>query len=218
MSMTREEFNRAFTEEVSMEFADIPNEDEIDVTFSADFLRKMDNLIAWQKGGTWRLLQKMRKHVAMIAIIVLGTMVTSCGVVEIVKNMHHDLYMDLKQEFLESGGALDENAEFHKLTYVPEGYEISGVSISEGTKQMEYQNESYDNIWFMQDKTGEAYSILSEEVVKSETVTIDGNKVVLFENNMLIGAMWIEDGIYIEILYFSGSDMEELKAIVEGVK
>ena len=216
--MTREEFNRAFTEAVSMEFADVSCEDEIDFTFSEEFLRKMNNLIAWQQGGTWRLLHRKRKHVAMIAIIALGAMVTACGVVEIVKYMHHDLYLDMKQEFLESGGTLDENAEFHKLTYVPEGFALSGVSTSEGTKTIEYQNKSHDRITFMQDKTGEAYSILSVESVKIETLTINGNKVIIFENYRLVGAMWIEDGIYMEILYFDGSEMEELKKMVEGVK
>lgn len=217
--MTRDEFKRAFTEAVSMEFADIPTkESEIDVTFSQEFLRKMDNLIMMQKDGIGVFFNTMRKHVAMIAIIVLGVMITACGVTQVMKYLHYDIYTEMKNEFLENGGALDMNAEFHELTYVPEGFTKSSVDSSAANKIVEYENKSWDKICFLQDKTGESYYILTEESVTSENVTIDGNTVVLFKNNKLIGAMWIEDGIYMEILYFDGTDMEELKAIVEGVR
>ena len=218
MSMTREEFNRAFTEVVSMEFADIPTkESEIDFTFSEDFLRKMDTLIALQQDGVWRLLGVVRRHVAVIAIVILGTLVTSCGVAAVIKSQHYDIYLQVKDEFLENGGNLDLNAEFHDITYVPDGFEKSALSSRETSRIVEYQNKSGHEISFLQDKAGDHYSILSEEMVTRETVTVAGNTVEIFQNHRLIGAMWIEDGIYMEILYFGGEDVDELKAIVEGI-
>lgn len=219
MAMTRDEFKRAFTEVASMEFADIPtDESEIDFTFSQEFNQKMELLIARQQNGMWRALQVVRKHIAVIAIVILGTLVTSCGVAEVVKYLHYDIYLEVKNEFLENGGSLDLNAEFHDITYVPDGFEKSALSSRETSRIIEYKNKRGHEISFLQDKAGDSYSILSEESVTRETVTIAGNTVELFQNHRLIGAMWIEDGIYMEILYFGGTNTDEIKAIVEGVE
>ena len=45
MSMTRSEFNMAFSTVIAEEFADIPDESEIEVEFSDEFNRKMQELI-----------------------------------------------------------------------------------------------------------------------------------------------------------------------------
>lgn len=45
MSMTRSEFNMAFSTVIAEEFANIPDESEIEVEFSDEFNRKMQELI-----------------------------------------------------------------------------------------------------------------------------------------------------------------------------
>lgn len=45
MSMTRSEFNMAFSTVIEEEFANIPDESEIEVEFSDEFNRKMQELI-----------------------------------------------------------------------------------------------------------------------------------------------------------------------------
>lgn len=45
MSMTRSEFNMAFSTVIAEEFADVPDESEIEVEFSDEFNRKMQELI-----------------------------------------------------------------------------------------------------------------------------------------------------------------------------
>ena len=219
MAMTKKAFKEAFHDAMALEFAEVPMcESELEYTFSEEFTRKMDNLIAMQEDGVWRLLGMVRRHIAVIAIIILGAFVTSCGVTEVVKYLHYDIYVEVKNEFLENGGALNLDAEFHKLTYIPQNFEEMMISKMDTNIIVEYKNEKGHKISFLQDKAGDCYSIITEELVTNETVTLDGNTVVLFENTQLIGAMWIEDGIYMEILYFGGTDMEELKAMVEGAE
>lgn len=217
--MTREEFNRAFTVVISMEFANVPmQESEIDVVFSPNFLKKMDTLISMQQGSILKIVSVMRRRIAILVIVIVGLLVTSCGIIQVTKYMHHDIYLEVKSEFLENGGELDLNAEFHDMTYVPEGFEKSSLDNQETSKIVKYSNERGHWISFLQDKAGDSYSILAEESVTRETITIDGKKVEVFKNYELIGAMWIEDGVYMEIIFHAGNDMDELKAMIESVE
>ena len=72
MAMTKVELNQVFRESVSMEFADIPsNEEQISFPFSDNFLQKMSKLIALQKTLYWNCVNTATKRVAIVAILFL---------------------------------------------------------------------------------------------------------------------------------------------------
>ena len=72
MAMTREELNQVFRESASMEFADIPsNEEQIPFSFTENFLRKMSKMITLQKTLYWNFVNTAIKRVAIVAIIFL---------------------------------------------------------------------------------------------------------------------------------------------------
>lgn len=226
MSMTREEFNRAFTEVVSMEFADIPTkESEIDFTFSKNFLRKMDNLIALQQDGVWKLLGVVRRHIAVIAIIILGVTISACGINQVVIHLYGNVYEEMREEFYAGVTATEIAYEF-KISDLPEGFEKVGLIKDTRHIISEYENEDGDEIIFLQDATAEARLGIKDElteagegrkyVTRSSTMIRD-IKVELYENKDYAGAIWIEDGYYMELRYYGCESLEEITAMIDSV-
>lgn len=77
MAMTKVELNQVFRESVSMEFADIPsNEEQISFPFSDNFLQKMSKLIALQKTLYWNCVNTATKRVAIVAFFLLSITAT----------------------------------------------------------------------------------------------------------------------------------------------
>lgn len=219
MTISRKEFNQIFQEVIALEFAEISTEEsDIAYTFSDDFLRNMDTLIASQKKTSWNFMHFAKRHAAMIAIVLLGLFATACGVTQVIYYLHEDLYYQKRQELLESSEFQNVEINYRSLTYVPEGFEKTAVFKNSYYKQMEYQNERGNTIIFVQDTEGKTRYILKEEEVTKETLQIGSYEVDLYKNDQWMGAIWIEDGMYMEILFYGCDDVEELKAIVEGVK
>lgn len=227
MSMTREELNRAFHEAVALEFADIPTkESEIDFTFSEEFTRKMDNLIAMQQDGVWRFLNVVRRHIAVIAIIILGVSISACGINQVITHLYGNVYEEMREEFY-AGVTVTEIAYEYGISEVPDGFEKVGFSTSSSCIISEYQNEAEDEIIFLQDATADVrMGIKSEllwddperEYVTRTSTTIRGINVELFENKYFAGAIWIEDGYYMELRYYGCEDLEEVKAMIESIE
>ena len=192
MAMTREECNCAFTEVVSIEFSDVPaQESEIDFTFSEDFLRKMDNLIALQQDGIWRLLNVARRHVAMIAIIVLGTMVTACGINQVIMNLNKIVREDIREEFYAKVTAM-EIVDEYQINKVSEGFEKIRISRSNVRVLSEYENKEDDVICLWQatleDVKNIDSSIMHENISEKDYIShystvIRGLDVEIYEND-----------------------------------
>ncbi|MBQ2901916.1 MAG: DUF4367 domain-containing protein [Agathobacter sp.] len=226
MSMTREEFKRAFTEVASMEFADIPtDESEIDFTFSQKFLRKMDNLIALQQDGVWRFLNMMRRHIAVIAIIILGVTVSACGINQVITHLYDNVYEEMREEFY-AGVTATEISYIYEISKVPEGFALKRLSKAEGSVITEYQNTAGDEIIFLQDATDEVKMNIKQtgwddpmrEQVTRTSMTVRGIEVELYENKYVTGAIWIENGYCMEIQYYGCEGTDEVIALVEVVK
>lgn len=218
MSMTRDEFKRAFTEVVSMEFADIQtNESEIDFTFSQEFLRKMDNLIALQQDGVWRFLNVMRRHIAVIVLIILGVTVSACGINQVITHLYSNVYEEVREEFY-AGVTATEITHVYEIAEVPEGFEITRVTKNGGHKVTEFKDERGNTIRFLQDATEGVKMHIQGERIEKTSMTIRNLDVVIFENNDLIGAMWIEDGYFMEILYYGCEEIEEVVELVDAIQ
>ena len=225
MSITREEFNRAFHEAVAMEFADIPiQEAEIDFAFSKDFLRKMDNLIVMQEDGIWKLLGMIRRYVAVIAIVILGVSISACGINQVITHLYGNVYEEMREEFY-AGVTATEISYAYDIAELPEGFEK--VSLTKDSRHIisVYQNEAGDEIYFLQDATADTkMGIMNTSVEpKREYVTrsssmIRGFEVELYENEYFAGAIWLEDGYFMEIRYYGCEDIEDVKAIVETIE
>lgn len=88
MGMTRTDFNHAFREVASIEFADIPcDEAQIQFNFSDKFTQKMEKLIARQKNPYWKYVNTSKKRVAIVAILLLFIAVTAFSKEEVRASM-----------------------------------------------------------------------------------------------------------------------------------
>lgn len=221
MAMNRAEFKKAFQDVIAMEFAEIPlDEKSIDYSFSDAFLVKMDELISYQKKTSWNLMNYVKRHIAMIAIVLLGLFATACGVTQILYYLHGDLYNEHRQEVEENTQVMSDVNLSYIINELPDGFIKTSVSKGPDHRIVEYLNERGQKIVFLQDATAGTRFILQDEQVISETVSIGEKEVDIFQNNQLIGAMWIENGVYMEILYYGVGDdkIDELKTIIESIK
>lgn len=216
--MTKSEFKQAFSEAVALDYVDIPEDEAmIDITFSNEFLSQMDRLISDQKKIIWNMMYAIRRNVAMIAIIILGMFVTACGVTQIIYLLHEDIYNENVEE-IEQNGAVREIEYVYKIYELPEGFEKVSLSKGIGFRESTYRNESGCKILFLQTTNAEFRYILSEEEVIKETEVIENREVDIYKNNDLIGAIWVENGYYMEILYYGCEDIEDIRNIILSVK
>ena len=216
--MTKSEFKQAFSEAVALDYVDIPEDEEmIDITFSNEFLSQMDRLISDQKKIIWNMMYAIRRNVAMIAIIILGMFVTACGVTQIIYLLHEDIYNENVEE-IEQNGAVREIEYVYKIYELPEGFEKVSLSKGIGFRESTYRNESGCKILFLQTTNVEFRYILSEEEVIKETEVIGNREVDIYQNNDLVGAIWVEEGYYMEILYFGCEDIEDIKNIILSIE
>lgn len=216
--MTKSEFKQAFSEAVALDYVDIPEDEAmIDITFSNEFLSQMDSLISDQKKIIWNMMYAIRRNVAMIAIIILGMFVTACGVTQIIYLLHEDIYNENVEE-IEQNGAVREIEYVYKIYELPEGFEKVSLSKGIGFRESTYRNESGCKILFLQTTNAEFRYILSEEEVTKETEVIENREVDIYKNNDLIGAIWVENGYYMEILYYGCEDIEDIRNIILSVK
>lgn len=68
--MSTFDFTSAFREAVSQEFSNVPDEAEIALDFSSDFLQKTENLVASSNGKSRKSAQTFAKRIACVAAIV----------------------------------------------------------------------------------------------------------------------------------------------------
>lgn len=66
MAITKDIFNNAFREAIAQEYIDIPNEDNIEYSFSGKFEKKMQKLIKSQKRTYWHLINTATKKAAVV--------------------------------------------------------------------------------------------------------------------------------------------------------
>ncbi len=66
MAITKDIFNNAFREVITQEYINIPNEDDIEYSFSGKFEKKMQKLIKSQKRTYWHLINTATKKAAVV--------------------------------------------------------------------------------------------------------------------------------------------------------
>lgn len=218
MSISKDEFYQVFHQEISLEFSEIPmQESEIEHAFSEEFQRKMEQLLAWEKNGVWSLLNYARKHIVAVVIVVLGVSISACGIVQMSTHLYGNLYDEMRQEFY-AGVTATELADIYTITELPEGFEVVQKTKNTGHQITKYKDDRGKAIYFLQDATEGVKLSAQTDQVKKQTVTIRDLSVVIFENYELIGAIWIEDGYFMEIIYYGCEDVEDVIRLVESVE
>lgn len=220
MAMSREELNRAFREVAAMEFTDVPLEDDISVSFSSKFIKKMNKLIARRKTPFWEYVNTAKKRVAIVAIALLSLLMIVLGNEEIRASMLQwcaEVYEEYTHYFFE-GETTKEIAYKYQLMMVPEGFEVVQIIDDNKCYIITYENENRQTIIFKQNATEGYDYIMDNERLEWSTVIIDEKKIEMFVDSNDMGAMWTEDGYFMFLYYSECEDIEIIKQMVESVQ
>lgn len=106
----------------------------------------------------------------------------------------------------------------YQLTVIPDGFEIAYEYRDSEIVTIAYENQIGNYIQFRQQVTENFDTYVDNEKGKWNTVLINNKDVKLFDYTTLMGAMWIEDGYYMLLIYHGCDDMEIVKEMVETMR
>lgn len=218
--MTKSEIMEAFREAASAEFIDIPNSDEIKHDFSPEFEAKMQKLIRSQKSFCWNLVSTTRRKALVIAavIVLLTVSVFSVGAVR-----------DTAKEYLitafEKYFTLDtQKTELETIDYVysfseiPEGFECVDCLKSDGNITTIYDNGKGNLMIVEQIIRGESNVSVDSEMGEVVEIMSGDKKVVIYKNERVSSAFWIEDEYEMSLSYHGEISTDEMSKLIQAIK
>ena len=226
--MTRSEFNMAFSTVIAEEFADVPDESEIEVEFSDEFNRKMQELIdsiGANNGQQPKNDRKSRLNIkglialaATLALLLAGLMSVNAAGDSIV-NFIVKTYEDFK-EILFAGDGAAEIDHVYAFTEVPEGFTETERVLNDDMSFVRYENSDTGAVIELSQSTANITTMfLDDKSVKSKTLSDDGEYVEIYcgESDEIYNAFWIEDMYSMELLYSGETSYDELLKIINTI-
>lgn len=222
LAITRNELLAAMRAVASAEFAHIPKtDDEIDLSFSPSFLKRMERLFRNQKKAYWKYVNTVGKRVALIAASVLILFATACSIKPIREPMFRfftEIYETFTAYFFE--GDAEEKVIEHEycLDPVPEGFaEVSRVSMKT-IITTNYENADGISIKITQATSDGTNLNLDTERDNAVTETINGIEVIFHRFESQTQAMFMKDGYFFQILCIGSDDLALVYEVVENLR
>lgn len=220
MAMTRNELNQALREAVMSEFADVPDESQIAFAFSEKFEQKMRKLIVRQKKSYWKYVNTAKKRVAIAVISLLSMLMLAMSNKDVRASMLQwceNVYKEYIHYYFE--GATTKVIEHeYQLTVIPDGFEKVYEQRDTESIMITYENQVGDYIQFRQQITEDFDTYVDNEKGKWSTVVINDKDVKVFDYTTLMGAMWVEDGYYMFLVYYGCDDNKIIKEMIETIR
>lgn len=220
MAMTRTELNQVFREATMVEFADVPCESQVKFVFSEKFKQKMQKLTARQKKSYWKYVNTAKKRVAVAVISLLLVLMLAMSNEEVRASMLQwceDVYEQYIHYYFE-GETTKVIEHEYQLTVIPEGFEVVYEYADAESVVTCYEDEDGNYIEFLQYTTEKFGIYVDNEKGEWSNILINDHEVKLFDYTTKMGAMWIEDGYYMNLVYHGCDDMEIIKEMVETVR
>ena len=148
MSMTRSEFNMVFSTVIAEEFANIPDESEIEVEFSDEFNRKMQELIdsiGANNGQKPKNDRKSRLNIKGLIALAATLALLLAGLVSVnatenpIVNFIVKTYEDFK-EILFTGDGAAEIDHVYAFAEVPDGFVETERMLNDDMSFVRYEN------------------------------------------------------------------------------
>lgn len=222
MSMTRSEFNEVVRAAVSKEFADIPEESEIDYEFSEGFLRKMDKLISKVNREERRKSSfKAKNVVALVAAILL--MLVGLMSVSAVREPVINFVVKIYEEFNEisfSGDTSTEIDRVYSFTKVPDGFEETQRILNEKISVIRYDNSTTGDVMELsQEATQDCSFALDNKNCEIRTFNVDGKEIRIYrdEYGSAYDAFWIEDTYCFKLIYVGTMDYDKMLDMISTI-
>ena len=226
--MTRSEFNMAFSTVIEEEFANIPDESEIEVEFSDEFNRKMQELIdsiGANNGQKPKNYRKSRLNIkglialaAALAVLLAGLMSVNAAGDSIV-NFIVKTYEDFK-EILFAGDGAAEIDHVYAFTEVPEGFTGTERVLNDDMSFVRYENSDTGAVIELSQTVADdaAFALDSQNgVVKEANVDGDEIKIYCAKSQNLYNAFWINDSCNAKLVYYGDVDYDDLLDMISFV-
>lgn len=220
MAMTRKELNQAFREAIMLEFVDVPDESQITFAFSEKFEQKMQKLIARQKKSYWKYVNTAKKRVAIAVISLLSMLMLAMSNEDVRASMLQwceNVYKEYIHYYFE-GETTKKIEHEYQLTVIPDGFEKVYEQRDTESIMITYENQVGDYIQFRQQITEDFDTYVDNEKGKWSTVVINDKDVKVFDYTTLMGAMWVEDGYYMFLVYYGCDDNKIIKEMIETIR
>lgn len=219
--MKKEEFDKAFRESISLEFSDIPvNEESIDYIFSEKFDNKMDRLIQCEKKSFWKAKSISSRRIAIIIFAILSIFTTACSVDMIREPIVRyivEIYEEFKYYFFE-GDTTKEILYEYKLTEIPKGFKEIKKIATGGAIITTYENEAGDIIEFSQFTTRNTEHIVVDNEEKVFEKYILGLKVEFRILGDIMECSWIQGEYFMNMAYMGNGEIDLMIELIENIK
>lgn len=224
-NFTEEELKEALIRADFYEMNSLPNDEQIQHTFSLKFERKMRKLIRKSKKQLPRkkpLLHLRKKTLVLIAALIAVLSVSVLAVPPVrekIGDFAAQIYEKFTHIFWEDEEILypvSNNFQGVKPKYIPDGFEL--VTVDEDDKVfLEYKNEidQKDFIFYFQNRLESISTLLNTEGAKPEELTWNGFSAVYLSNQNIQLFLW-HDGVYTYQIQ-STLDKEVILQIAESV-
>lgn len=226
--MTRSEFNMVFSTVIAEEFANIPDESEIEVEFSDEFNRKMQELIdsiGANNGQKPKNDRKSRLNIkglialaATLALLLAGLMSVNAAGDSIV-NFIVKTYEDFK-EILFAGDGAAEIDHVYAFTEVPEGFTETERVLNDDMSFMRYENnETGAVIELSQTTINDNSFVLDYENGNTKTFRFADKEVKVYDGEFeTCCAFWLEDTYNMKLTYLGSAKSEDLIKMINMVE
>lgn len=188
MSMTRSEFNMAFSTVIAEEFANIPDESEIEVEFSDEFNRKMQELIdsiGANNGQEPKNDRKSRLNIKGLIALAATLALLLAGLVSVnatgnpIANFIVKTYENFK-EILFTGDGAAEIDHVYAFTEVPEGFTETERMLNDDMSFVRYENNDTGAvIELRQSITNDASFALDSEKSSTKALVHNGREITV---------------------------------------
>ena len=227
--MTRSEFNMAFSTVIEEEFANIPDESEIEVEFSDEFNRKMQELIdsiGANDGQKPKSSRKSRLNIKGLIALAAALALLLAGLVSVnaaenpLVNFIVKTYEDFK-EILFAGDGAAEIDHVYAFAEVPEGFVETKRISNEEMNMVRYENsETGAVIELRQSITDGASFALDSEKSSTKALEHNGKEITVCcsETSKICEAFWIEDECRIKLICSGVTNCTDLLDMVDELE
>lgn len=228
MSMTRSEFNMAFSTVIAEEFANIPDESEIEVEFSDEFNRKMQELIdsiGANNGQQPKSCRKSRLNIKGLIALAATLALLLAGLVSVnatgnpIANFIVKTYENFK-EILFAGDGAAEIDHVYAFTEVPEGFTETERVLNDDMSFMRYENnETGAVIELSQTTINDNSFVLDYENGNTKTFRFADKEVKVYDGEFeTCCAFWLEDTYNMKLTYLGSAKSEDLIKMINMVE
>lgn len=217
------DLSSAFRTAATQEFADVPDEEEVEWVFSPQFLKKINRLSTASRYRYWRLINTTAKRVACI-IAILATLTSIAMGIKPVRQPVFKFFIELYEQFCVitfgesfTGEALplEPSMQRYALSILPEGFSENTFQNLTLFYRTIYSNSNGDLI-ILEQGNGQEEITLDQEL--ADTVVLKSKQGIsaicyTLENSTTL--IWTQDTYSFNMTYFGKITIEQALELID---